>query len=122
MLDRNSGKIIHIDFGDCFEVAMKREKHPERVPFRLTRMLIKALEVSGIEGTFRMTCENVMRVLRSNKDSLIAILASFVHDPLISFRLLIPFILKSSRIKKGINQEGILYIKINFVFSISILQ
>jgi FKBP12-rapamycin complex-associated protein len=22
MLDRNSGKIIHIDFGDCFEVAM----------------------------------------------------------------------------------------------------
>lgn len=106
MLDRNSGKIIHIDFGDCFEVAMKREKHPERVPFRLTRMLIKALEVSGIEGTFRMTCENVMRVLRSNKDSLIAILASFVHDPLISFRLLIPFILKSSRIKKGINQEG----------------
>jgi FKBP12-rapamycin complex-associated protein len=106
MLDRNSGKIIHIDFGDCFEVAMKREKHPERVPFRLTRMLIKALEVSGIEGTFRMTCDNVMRVLRSNKDSLIAILASFVHDPLISFRLLIPFILKSSRIKKGINQEG----------------
>jgi len=69
-------------------------------------MLIKALEVSGIEGTFRMTCDNVMRVLRSNKDSLIAILASFVHDPLISFRLLIPFILKSSRIKKGINQEG----------------
>jgi len=112
MLDRNSGKIIHIDFGDCFEVAMKREKHPERVPFRLTRMLIKALEVSGIEGTFRMTCENVMRVLRSNKDSLIAILASFVHDPLISFRLLIPFILKSSRIRKGINQEGIKFFKL----------
>jgi FKBP12-rapamycin complex-associated protein len=95
MLDRHSGKIIHIDFGDCFEVAMKREKFPERVPFRLTRMLIKALEVSGIEGTYRMTCENVMRVLRMNKDSLIAILASFVHDPLISFRLMIPLILKA---------------------------
>jgi FKBP12-rapamycin complex-associated protein len=118
MLDRNSGKIIHIDFGDCFEVAMKREKHPERVPFRLTRMLIKALEVSGIEGTFRMTCENVMRVLRSNKDSLIAILASFVHDPLISFRLLIPFILKSSRVKKGINQEGKLIILFHFILLI----
>jgi phosphatidylinositol kinase/protein kinase (PI-3 family) len=26
MLDRKSGKIIHIDFGDCFEVAMQREK------------------------------------------------------------------------------------------------
>ena len=40
MLDRLSGKIVHIDFGDCFEVAMRREKYPERVPFRLTRMLI----------------------------------------------------------------------------------
>ncbi len=100
MLDRNSGKIIHIDFGDCFEVAMKREKYPEKVPFRLTRMLIKALEVSGIEGTFRITCENVMRVLRANKDSLVAILASFVHDPLISFRLLLPLILKQQKLKK----------------------
>ena len=109
MLDRNSGKIIHIDFGDCFEVAMKREKYPEKVPFRLTRMLIKALEVSGIEGTFRITCENVMRVLRANKDSLVAILASFVHDPLISFRLLLPLILKQQKLKKisYTNSEGI---------------
>jgi FKBP12-rapamycin complex-associated protein len=39
MLDRISGKIVHIDFGDCFEVAIEREKYPETVPFRLTRML-----------------------------------------------------------------------------------
>ena len=58
MVDRDSGKILHIDFGDCFEVAMKRDKFPEKVPFRLTRMLIKALEIGGIEGTFRITCEN----------------------------------------------------------------
>lgn len=84
MLARNSGKIIHIDFGDCFEVAMKREKYPERVPFRLTRMLINAMEVSGIEGTFRSTCESVMAVLRKNKNSVMAILEAFVYDPLIS--------------------------------------
>ena len=42
-----SGKIIHIDFGDCFEVAMTREKFPEKIPFRLTRMLINAMEVLG---------------------------------------------------------------------------
>ena len=105
MLDRYTGKVLHIDFGDCFEVAMKREKYPERVPFRLTRMLIKALEVSGIEGTFRMTCVNVMRVMRSNKDSLIAILTAFVHDPLISFRLLVPLILKANRTKRNIIPE-----------------
>lgn len=45
MLDRMSGKILHIDFGDCFEVAMTREKFPEKIPFRLTRMLINAMEV-----------------------------------------------------------------------------
>lgn len=43
MLDRLSGKIIHIDFGDCFEVAMKREKYPEKIPFRLTRMLVQVI-------------------------------------------------------------------------------
>jgi FKBP12-rapamycin complex-associated protein len=74
LLDRITGKVIHIDFGDCFEVAMHREKYPERVPFRLTRMLTYAMEVSNIEGSFRITCENVMRVLRDNKESLMAVL------------------------------------------------
>ncbi|KAK9677349.1 hypothetical protein RND81_11G138000 [Saponaria officinalis] len=87
MLHRYSGKILHIDFGDCFEASMNREKYPEKVPFRLTRMLVKALEVSGIEGTFRTTCENVMQVLRTNKDSVMAMMEAFVHDPLINWRL-----------------------------------
>ena len=108
MMEKNSGNIIHIDFGDCFEVAMKRDKFPEKVPFRLTRMLIKALEVSGIEGNFRITCENVMRVLRINKNSLLAILASFIHDPLVSFRLMIPMLMKrnkNSQDKKIFNEN-----------------
>jgi FKBP12-rapamycin complex-associated protein len=74
MMDKNTGKIIHIDFGDCFEVAMHREKYPERVPFRLTRMLTYAMEVSNIEGSYRTTCEHVMRVLRQNKESVMAVL------------------------------------------------
>nr|AEA11029.1 target of rapamycin [Ochlerotatus triseriatus] len=88
MLDRLSGKILHIDFGDCFEVAMTREKFPEKIPFRLTRMLINAMEVTGIEGTYRRTCESVMNVLRRNKDSLMAVLEAFVYDPLLNWRLL----------------------------------
>lgn len=117
MLDRITGKIIHIDFGDCFEVAMKREKYPERVPFRLTRMLTYAMEVSNIEGSFRTTCEHVMRVLRDNKESVMAVLEAvsdhyftaqsvrhhnyqwaetnqsqpqFIHDPLLNWRLTNP--------------------------------
>lgn len=88
LLDCFSGKVIHIDFGDCFEVAMRRDKYPEKIPFRLTRMLQKAMEISGIEGNYRNTCENTMRVMRANKDSLLAILEAFVYDPLLSFRLL----------------------------------
>ncbi|KAI2636825.1 TOR kinase [Xylaria nigripes] len=87
MLDRITGKIIHIDFGDCFEVAMKREKYPERVPFRLTRMITYAMEVSNIEGSFRITCEHVMRVLRENKESVMAVLEAFIHDPLLTWGL-----------------------------------
>ncbi|XP_031383805.1 serine/threonine-protein kinase TOR isoform X3 [Punica granatum] len=87
MLHRFSGKILHIDFGDCFEAAMSREKFPEKVPFRLTRMLVKAMEVSGIEGNFRSTCENVMQVLRANKECVMAMMEAFVHDPLINWRL-----------------------------------
>jgi len=87
MLDRVTGNVIHIDFGDCFEVAMVRDKYPERVPFRLTRMLTYAMEVSNIEGSFRTTCENVMRVIRDNKESLMAVLEAFIHDPLLTWRL-----------------------------------
>ena len=79
--------MLHIDFGDCFEVAMNRDKFPERVPFRLTRMLIKAMEVSGIEGSYRSTCEKTLNVLRDSQDSLVAMLEAFVYDPLISWRL-----------------------------------
>ena len=74
MLNRITGNIVHIDFGDCFEVAMHRDKYPERVQFRLTRMLTYAMEVSNIEGSYRITCENVLRVLRDNKESVMAVL------------------------------------------------
>lgn len=90
MLDRYTGKVIHIDFGDCFEAAILREKFPEKVPFRLTRMLTFAMEVSGIEGSFRITCEHVMSLLRDNKESLMAILEAFAYDPLINWGFEIP--------------------------------
>lgn len=90
MLDQYSGKVIHIDFGDCFEAAQLREKFPEKVPFRLTRMLTYAMEVSGIEGSYQITCEHVMRLLRDNSESLLAILEAFAYDPLINWGFEIP--------------------------------
>lgn len=46
------------------------------------------LQVTGIEGTYRKTCESVMSVLRHNKDSLMAVLEAFVYDPLLNWRLM----------------------------------
>lgn len=87
LVERPSGRVVHIDFGDCFEVAAERESFPERVPFRLTRMLVHALGVSGVEGLFRRTCAAVLGALRENRESLLAALEAFVYDPLISWRL-----------------------------------
>ncbi|PVU88739.1 hypothetical protein BB559_005414, partial [Furculomyces boomerangus] len=88
MIHSASGKVVHIDFGDCFEVATIRDKFPETVPFRLTRMLVKAMEVNGIEGSFKITAQHTMRVLRANRDSLMAVLEAFVYDPLVSWHYL----------------------------------
>lgn len=66
---------------------MRREKFPEKVPFRLTRMLVNAMEACGIEGNYRHTCELVIKVVRENKESLIAVLEAFVYDPLFYWRL-----------------------------------
>lgn len=85
MLDSNSGKLIHIDYSDCFEVRMHDDVFPETVPFRLTRLLVNALELKRIEGTFRATCVNIMRDLQSRGDQILALLEVFIYDPLLQW-------------------------------------
>ena len=62
MLERVSGRVVHIDFGDCFEITKQRSKYPEIIPFRLTRMMTAAMGYTGIAGTYRVTCEKVNTV------------------------------------------------------------
>lgn len=45
-------------------------------------------QVTGIEGTYRRTCESVMEVLHRHKDSVMAVLEAFVYDPLLNWRLI----------------------------------
>ena len=69
-------------------------------------MLVNAMGVSGTEGNFRATCENVINVLRENRESLMAVLEAFVYDPLISWRLLTPNKKEEQKKRdKGINME-----------------
>ena len=66
-------------------------------------MLVKALGITGVEGVFSLTCEKTLKLLKDNRDSLIAILSALIHNPLISFKLLIPLILNKQKnvIKNG---------------------
>lgn len=43
--------------------------------------------MTGIEGTYRSTCESVMHVLHKHRDSVMAVLEAFVYDPLLNWRL-----------------------------------
>ncbi|CDF35341.1 unnamed protein product [Chondrus crispus] len=92
MIERSTGRVMHIDFGDCFEVAMSRDKFPETVPFRLTRMLVHALEPCGVDGFFRHTAEATMEVLRQRdpRESLMSLMEAFVYDPLLRWKLIGP--------------------------------
>ena len=82
LIDRYSGKVIHIDFSNCFESASKRLSFPESIPFRLTRMMIKAMGITGIHGTFKTTFINMSALLRDNRNVLMMVLSIFVHEPL----------------------------------------
>ncbi|XP_068618074.1 serine/threonine-protein kinase mTOR-like [Battus philenor] len=44
--------------------------------------------VTGIESTYRFTCESVMHVLHKHRDSVMAVLEAFVYDPLLNWRLI----------------------------------
>ncbi|EAX94604.1 PIKK family atypical protein kinase [Trichomonas vaginalis G3] len=83
LIDRLTGKIVHIDFGDSFEKAAKRKFLPEVVPFRLTRMMVKAMGVAGVCGAFRTTFINLAQLLRDNRRVLVMVLSIFVHEPLV---------------------------------------
>ncbi|CAN6303617.1 unnamed protein product [Urochloa humidicola] len=84
LMDFSNGDVVHIDYNVCFDKG-KRLKIPEIVPFRLTQTIESALGLTGVEGVFRVTCEEVMDVLLKNKDIILMLLEVFVWDPLIEW-------------------------------------
>lgn len=69
---------------DCWLQGQSFEK-PERVPFRLTQNLVDAMGVTGYDGVFRKAGEVTMKLLRANSDTLMSVLESFIHDPLVEW-------------------------------------
>ncbi len=63
LVNVTNGQVAHIDYNVCFEKG-RSLRVPERVPFRMTQNLERALGVTGVEGVFRLSCEHVLTTLR----------------------------------------------------------
>ncbi|KAE8538261.1 hypothetical protein D1P53_005601 [Cryptococcus gattii VGV] len=93
LVDQLTWGALHIDFGDLFNVAQERSFLPEKVPFRLTRMMTNAFELAsqgdlntpGSRGTFKQASLITMDVLRDSRSTLLAMLEAFLYDPLLSW-------------------------------------
>ncbi|KAJ1924525.1 hypothetical protein IWQ60_005140 [Tieghemiomyces parasiticus] len=84
LFDETTGDCVHVDFSCLFGKGLTLEK-PERVPFRLTHNMVAAMGPLGVEGPFRRTCEVTMNLLRDHRDSLMCVLDTFLHDPLVEW-------------------------------------
>lgn len=84
LFDESTGETQHVDFNCLFEKGLTFEK-PERVPFRLTHNMVDAMGLTGYEGPFRRCSEIVMRLLRQNEESLMTVVETFLHDPLVEW-------------------------------------
>lgn len=85
LFDVTNGDCVHVDFDCLFEKGLTLEK-PERVPFRLTCNVVDGFGVTGYEGVFRGSCEVTLAVLRENSETLMSVLETFVHDPLVEWK------------------------------------
>ncbi|KAK5642068.1 hypothetical protein RI129_008235 [Pyrocoelia pectoralis] len=84
LVDLTSGEVVHIDYNVCFEKG-KTLRVPEKVPFRLTPNIVEALGVTGVEGIFRLACENVLKTMKKGRETLLTLLEAFVYDPLVDW-------------------------------------
>ncbi|CAN7059710.1 unnamed protein product [Brassica rapa subsp. trilocularis] len=90
LFDSTSGDCVHVDFSCLFDKGLQLEK-PELVPFRLTQAssrlcnMIDGLGITGYEGIFMKVCEITLTVLRTHRETLMSILETFIHDPLVEW-------------------------------------
>ncbi|XP_023568719.1 serine/threonine-protein kinase ATR [Octodon degus] len=84
LFDSLTGECVHVDFnclfnkGETFEV-------PEIVPFRLTHNMVNGMGPMGTEGLFRRACEVTLRLMRDQREPLMSVLKTFIHDPLVEW-------------------------------------
>ena len=84
LLDTRTAEVIHIDLGIAFNQG-ELLSIPECVPFRLTQDMVDGMGLSGVEGLFRKSCEESLKVLRQEKETIMMLLNVLRYDPLYSW-------------------------------------
>jgi phosphatidylinositol kinase/protein kinase (PI-3 family) len=81
LLDNETAEVLHIDLGIAFDQG-KLLSFPELIPFRLTREVIDGMGLTKVDGVFKRSCEETLKLLRERKELLLMILDVFKYDPL----------------------------------------
>lgn len=85
LIDMNNGEMIGVDFDMAFGTATRIYNIPELVPFRLTAQFVNALKPLETSGFLAKSMVHVLRTFTLEKESLMAALEVFVHDPTVDF-------------------------------------
>lgn len=84
MMDGRSGELMHVDFACMFDKGETLEV-PEVVRFRLTPNIIDGMGILGVDGPFRANCEVALRCQQKNKNAVMSIVETLLHDPLVEW-------------------------------------
>jgi serine/threonine-protein kinase ATR len=85
LISQETGACLHVDFSCLFDRA-KGLRVPETVPFRLTQNIVDGMGVLKTEGVFTASAKLVLETLRIKKQRVIAVLTTFISDPLLEWK------------------------------------
>lgn len=81
LINPADGSVVHVDF-NCLFMGGENFQVPECVPFRLTHNMTAAMGLTGFEGTFRYTAEDVMLLLRQYRRLFSKLVTHLLFEPL----------------------------------------
>lgn len=85
LMDCTTGRVVGIDFGQCFGAATRSLAVPELLPFRLTPRLVSVMSPLGVTGLISKCLLHALQCLRDSKLLLMACMEVMVKDPAIGW-------------------------------------
>nr|PIM02918.1 phosphatidylinositol 3- and 4-kinase [Toxoplasma gondii COUG] len=89
LISRQSGRVIHIDFGFVFDISPGHDMQFEKAPFKLTREMVQLMGGDSRTEMFRYftrLCVQGYLVLREQADLIITLVQAMLHSGLPCFK------------------------------------